>query len=81
MNDTVASYSISYLSIPFSIVWVTPICYSGQFYAKQKHFGCKKLQGQSEAAIKWLYMQPNVWYLAKAKNYTEYKIGNLNAVW
>ena len=26
----------------------------------------------------------NVWYLAKAKNYTEYKIGNLlywNAVW
>ena len=42
-------------------------------YAKQKHLGCKKLRGQSEAAIKWLYMQPNVWYLAKAKNYTKYR--------
>ena len=25
-------------------------------HAKQKHLGCKKLRGQSEAAIKWLYM-------------------------
>ena len=42
--------------------------------AKQKHLRCKKLWGQSEAAIKWLYTcNQNVWYLAKAKNYTEYR--------
>ena len=28
------------------------------YNAKQKHLGCKKLRGQSEAAIKWLYMRP-----------------------
>ena len=31
---------------------------SSSLNTKQKHLGCKKLQGQSEAAIKWLYMQP-----------------------
>ena len=41
--------------------------------AKQKHLGCKKLRAQSEAAIINGYTcDQNVWYLAKAKNYTEY---------
>ena len=36
---------------------------------KQKHLGCKEPVRPIRST--------NVWYLAKAKNYTEYKIGNL----
>ena len=39
-----------------------------QWYAKQKHLGCKKRWGQSEAAVIWLYMQLKALISAKAKN-------------
>ena len=36
-------------------------------YGKQKHLGCKKRWGQSEAAIIWLYIWLNALISAKAK--------------
>ena len=44
---------------------------------KQKHFGCKKCEANQKQQLNGYTRDQNVWYLAKAKNYTEYKIGNL----
>ena len=48
--------------------------YMAYIYAKQKHLGYKKLQDQSEAAIRWLYisMWPkcDIWLRARTTQST-----------
>ena len=46
--------------------------------------GAKNCVANQKQQLNGYTCDQNVWYLAKAKNYTEYKIGNLlywNAVW